>query len=70
MREPINPLSMTIEPEVPPGLADLSPPQRALVEFLEIDTDILGRCLGWKRQGFTKRYHTGQSSRCVAGDWR
>jgi hypothetical protein len=29
------------EPELPPGLAQLSPPQEALVEFLEIDPDIL-----------------------------
>lgn len=29
------------EPEVPPGLADLSPAQRALVEFLEVDPDLL-----------------------------
>lgn len=32
---------MTQEPEVPPGLADLSPAQRALVEFLEVDSDLL-----------------------------
>jgi hypothetical protein len=30
-----------LEPEVPPGLATLSPPQVALVEFLEIDADML-----------------------------
>jgi hypothetical protein len=30
-----------LEPEVPPGLAALSPPQVALVEFLEIDADML-----------------------------
>ncbi len=30
-----------LEPEVPPGLATLSPPQEALVEFLEIDPDLL-----------------------------
>lgn len=30
-----------LEPEVPPGLSELSPPQRALVEFLEIDPDML-----------------------------
>lgn len=30
-----------LEPEVPPGLSELSPPQQALVEFLEIDPDIL-----------------------------
>lgn len=29
------------EPEVPPGLAELSPAQQALVEFLEIDPDLL-----------------------------
>lgn len=29
------------EPEVPPGLSALSPPQQALVEFLEIDPDML-----------------------------
>lgn len=29
------------EPELPPGSAQLSPPQEALVEFLEIDPDIL-----------------------------
>jgi hypothetical protein len=29
------------EPEVPPGLATLSPGQRALVEFLDIDSDML-----------------------------
>lgn len=31
----------TLEPEVPPGLADLSPAQRALAEFLEVDPDLL-----------------------------
>ncbi len=30
-----------LEPEVPPGLSALSPPQQALVEFLEIDSDML-----------------------------
>ena len=30
-----------LEPEVPPGLAALSAPQQALVEFLEIDVDLL-----------------------------
>ena len=30
-----------LEPEVPPGLPELSPPQQALVEFLEIDPDML-----------------------------
>ncbi len=30
-----------MEPEVPPGLADLSPAQQALAEFLEIDPDLL-----------------------------
>jgi len=30
-----------LEPEVPSGLADLSPAQQALVEFLEIDPDLL-----------------------------
>ncbi len=29
------------EPEVPSGLSDLSPPQQALVEFIEIDPDML-----------------------------
>lgn len=29
------------EPDVPPGLAELSPAQQALVEFLEIDPDLL-----------------------------
>jgi hypothetical protein len=29
------------EPEVPPGLADLSPAQQALVQFLEVDPDLL-----------------------------
>jgi hypothetical protein len=30
-----------MEPEVPPGLAELSPAQQALAEFLEIDADML-----------------------------
>lgn len=30
-----------LEPEVPPGLSKLSPPQQALVEFLEIDPEML-----------------------------
>jgi len=35
------------EPEVPPGLAELSPAQKALVEFLEIDPDWLqAACAG------------------------
>lgn len=34
-------LDGAVEPEVPPGLSDLSTPQQALVEFLEIDPDML-----------------------------
>ena len=34
-----------LEPEVPPGLADLSPSQQALVEFLEIDPDMLAAAM-------------------------
>ena len=30
-----------LEPEVPPGLSELSAPQQALVEFLDIDADLL-----------------------------
>ncbi len=30
-----------LEPEVPPGLSALSPPQQALADFLEIDPDLL-----------------------------
>lgn len=30
-----------LEPEVPAGLSELSPPQQALVEFLEVDPDML-----------------------------
>lgn len=30
-----------LEPQVPPGLADLSPSQRALAEFIEVDPDML-----------------------------
>ena len=30
-----------LEPEVPPGLSELSPAQQALAEFLEIDPDML-----------------------------
>lgn len=30
-----------LEPEVPPGLAELSPPQQALAEFIEVDPDLL-----------------------------
>lgn len=30
-----------LEPEVPPGLSDLSPPQQALAEFIEVDPDML-----------------------------
>ena len=30
-----------LEPEAPPGLSELSPPQQALVEFLEIDPDMI-----------------------------
>lgn len=34
-----------LEPEVPPGLPALSPPQQALVEFLEIDPDMLAAAM-------------------------
>jgi hypothetical protein len=34
-----------LEPEVPPGLSELSPPQQALVEFLEIDPDMLAAAM-------------------------
>lgn len=45
-----------LEPEVPPGLADLSRPQQALVEFIEIDPDLLAAAGmdawldGWPRE--------------------
>lgn len=35
----------SLEPEVPPGLSALTPPQHALVEFLEIDPDILAAAM-------------------------
>jgi hypothetical protein len=34
-----------LEPEVPPGLSELSSPQLALVEFLEIDPDMLAAAM-------------------------
>lgn len=34
-----------LEPEAPPGLSELSPPQQALVEFLEIDPDMLAAAM-------------------------
>lgn len=34
-----------LEPEVPPGLSELTPPQQALVEFLEIDPDMLAAAM-------------------------
>ena len=34
-----------LEPEVPPDLSELSPPQQALVEFLEIDPDMLAAAM-------------------------
>lgn len=34
-----------LEPEVPPGLSALTPPQHALVEFLEIDPDMLAAAM-------------------------
>jgi len=34
-----------LEPEVPPGLSEPSPPQQALVEFLEIDPDMLAAAM-------------------------
>ncbi|KWV10754.1 hypothetical protein [Xanthomonas translucens] len=30
-----------LEPELPPGLAELSPTQQALAQFLEVDPDLL-----------------------------
>ena len=30
-----------LEPEVPPGLSDLTPPQQALTDFIEVDPDLL-----------------------------
>ncbi|CAN7756154.1 hypothetical protein SAMN05444679_12545 [Variovorax sp. CF079] len=34
-----------LEPEVPPSLSALSPPQQALVEFLEVDPDMLAAAM-------------------------
>lgn len=34
-----------LEPEVPPGLEELSPPQQALADFLEIDPDMLAAAM-------------------------
>lgn len=53
-----------LEPEVPPGLVDLSPPQRALAEFLEIDTDMLAAA----RAGSTKAGNTKASRSNAAQD--
>jgi len=39
----------TLEPEVPPGLAELSPPQQALADFLEIDPDMLAAAMAGSR---------------------
>lgn len=39
-----------LEPEVPPGLSALSAPQQALVEFLEIDTDMLTAAMAGSTQ--------------------
>lgn len=35
----------SLEPEVPPGLSALTPPQHALVEFLELDPDMLAAAM-------------------------
>ncbi len=34
-----------LKPEVPPGLSELSPPQQALADFLEIDPDMLAAAI-------------------------
>jgi hypothetical protein len=39
-----------LEPEVPPGLSALSPAQQALVEFLEIDADMLAAAMAGSAQ--------------------
>jgi hypothetical protein len=38
-------IDSAVEPEVPPGLSELSPSQQALVEFLEIDPDMLAAAM-------------------------
>jgi len=49
-----------LEPEVPPGLADLAPAQEALVEFLEIDLDLLEAARAGSAAITTSNHATGK----------
>ncbi|MGH8760259.1 MAG: hypothetical protein ACREVW_12215, partial [Burkholderiales bacterium] len=58
-----------LEPQVPPGLSALSPPQQALVEFLEIDPDMLAAAM--KGSARVPRDDVTQADRIDAwlGEW-
>ncbi len=55
------------EPEVPPGLANLSPAQQALVEFIEVDPDMLAAAAAGSARALAedgdKEDEEGQSAR-------
>ncbi len=58
-----------LEPELPPGLSELSPPQQALVEFLEIDPDMLAAAMaGSARVSQADTIETDRSDAWL-GEW-
>ena len=59
-----------LEPEVPPGLSALSPPQQAVAEFLEIDPDMLAAAMAGSDRA--PRDDAAQADRIDAwlGEWK
>jgi hypothetical protein len=58
-----------LEPEVPPGLSELSPPQQALVEFLEIDPDMLVAAMAESARASRTDAEHGDRLDAWLGEW-
>lgn len=58
-----------LEPEVPPGLSELSPPQQALVEFLKIDPDILVAAMADSARASRTDAEDGDCLDAWLGEW-
>lgn len=60
------------EPEVPPDMANLSPPQQALVEFIEIDPDMLAAAAAGRAQASSAQQDETAASALIdqwVGTW-
>lgn len=58
-----------LEPAVPPGLSELSSPQKALVEFLEIDPDMLAAAMAGSACGSEVDAALAEGADAWLGEW-